>query len=480
MATTISSSTSYTLGAGEDNLTLLGTSNINGAGKDGANVLIGNSGANILSGFAGNDTLYGGAGDDVLYGHSAGGSGPQDNDMLYGEDGNDTLYGDGGDVLFGGNGADTYYLTGAGNSISDMGADTGIDVVKSWTSVNSFNYFNISQPYNIVSGGVERIELQGSANLTAGGSNGNDALYGNTGNNILVGAAGADSLYGGAGNDTLYANNASNPLADDGVRDFLFGGDGNDILYGSGTDLLMGDAGDDVYYVSGDNVTVSDYAGFDTVYASGSFTSGFSGGVDVIQLTGSLSSSATGDFGANLIKGNIGANTLNGGDGADTLDGGGGVDILKGDGGNDTLIIHANNGSSADQLGATLTGGAGNDVFWIAAGYSGNHTVGTTAVTLTDFTQGIDQIRLSIAPGLTAPSSITTLTASPTDTLGSLLAQAVHQTTTYTQPALSQFVWQGETYLVLDTTADPTWAGSDLAIKLAGAPTLTLANFSFA
>lgn len=33
MATTISSSTSYTLGAGEDNLTLLGTSNINGAGK---------------------------------------------------------------------------------------------------------------------------------------------------------------------------------------------------------------------------------------------------------------------------------------------------------------------------------------------------------------------------------------------------------------------------------------------------------------
>ena len=162
MATTISSSTSYTLGAGEDNLTLLGTSNINGAGKDGANVLIGNSGANILSGFAGNDTLYGGAGNDVLYGHSAGGSGPQDNDMLYGEDGNDTLYGDGGDVLFGGNGADTYYLTGAGNSISDMGADTGIDVVKSWTSVNSFNYFNTSQPYSIISDGVERIELQGS------------------------------------------------------------------------------------------------------------------------------------------------------------------------------------------------------------------------------------------------------------------------------------------------------------------------------
>jgi trimeric autotransporter adhesin len=54
-----------------ENLTLIGTSAINGTGNTGANVLTGNGAANTLSGLAGADTLDGGAGNDTLNGGAA-------------------------------------------------------------------------------------------------------------------------------------------------------------------------------------------------------------------------------------------------------------------------------------------------------------------------------------------------------------------------------------------------------------------------
>eukprot|EP00913_Durusdinium_trenchii_P021281 g19994.t1 len=51
-----------------ENLTLLGSGNINGTGNALNNKLIGNGGANTLSGSAGNDVLAGGAGNDKLIG----------------------------------------------------------------------------------------------------------------------------------------------------------------------------------------------------------------------------------------------------------------------------------------------------------------------------------------------------------------------------------------------------------------------------
>jgi trimeric autotransporter adhesin len=64
----VSSSVSYTLGAGLDNLTLTGTSLINGTGNGDSNILLGNSAGNSLSAGASNDTLTGGAGNDTLTG----------------------------------------------------------------------------------------------------------------------------------------------------------------------------------------------------------------------------------------------------------------------------------------------------------------------------------------------------------------------------------------------------------------------------
>ena len=64
----VSSGVTLTLGNNVENLTLTGTSALNGTGNALDNVLAGNSGANTLTGAAGNDTLDGGAGNDTLAG----------------------------------------------------------------------------------------------------------------------------------------------------------------------------------------------------------------------------------------------------------------------------------------------------------------------------------------------------------------------------------------------------------------------------
>ena len=89
-----SSATNFTASSNVENLTLTGSSNINGTGNTLANTITGNSGNNTLSGGNGNDTLIGGDGGDILYG------------------------GIGNDLLTGGNGGDTFQVnTGYGRDI---------------------------------------------------------------------------------------------------------------------------------------------------------------------------------------------------------------------------------------------------------------------------------------------------------------------------------------------------------------------------
>ena len=604
MATTISSTVSYTLGANEDNLVLLGTGNINGSGNAGNNQITGNAGANVLNGLGGNDWMDAGGGNDVLY-----------------------L--DGNDWVNGGAGADTFWVTGPNNTIVDSSADSSVDTVKSWVSTTMSAALDNIQPWAFISGGIERIELQGSANLASVGIYGRQTLIGNAGNNILIGGQDADTMLGGDGNDTLYAGNASNTLLDT-AYDQLEGGNGNDTLYANGGDYLLGGYGDDVFVLAGGNNFVGDYGGVDTIISDESFglgrypnqvgSSWASGDIENLQLSGTLNINGYGDSHNNTLTGNSGNNLLEGGGGVDVLNGGAGNDVLQvnvpqtgamltggigsdefrfaatyagdhtagtasititdfaqgqdwinlsrsglnslttlnvqagdtlasllaqasnqasaaqpqalsqfvwegdtyvvldssatsgfastdlafklngaktltladfatsapvspliGGAGNDVLHVTAAPSNGIDyQQGATLTGNGGNDVFWIDAGYRGDHATGSNALIISDFAHGVDTLRLSMASGLSLPGQINTLAVQTGDTLSTLMARATHQTSTYTMPALSQFVWQGDTYLVLDSTADPTWVGSNLAIKLSGAPTLTLADFSFA
>jgi Ca2+-binding RTX toxin-like protein len=81
---TIRAATTFDLGtvANIENLTLLGSSAIDGTGTVGSNLLTGNSGANQLAGLAGDDTLNGGSGNDTL----TGGGGADSIDLGSGSD----------------------------------------------------------------------------------------------------------------------------------------------------------------------------------------------------------------------------------------------------------------------------------------------------------------------------------------------------------------------------------------------------------
>jgi Ca2+-binding RTX toxin-like protein len=63
---TVVADLTWTLATNVENLTLTGTTAVNGTGNTLDNVLTGNSAANTLTGLAGNDTYIGGAGNDVL------------------------------------------------------------------------------------------------------------------------------------------------------------------------------------------------------------------------------------------------------------------------------------------------------------------------------------------------------------------------------------------------------------------------------
>ncbi|SIP94498.1 hemolysin-type calcium-binding protein [Aquipseudomonas alcaligenes] len=153
---TVESSVTLTLGNNVENLTLLGTSALNGAGNALDNVLTGNSAVNTLVGGAGNDRLDGKGGIDKYQG---------------------------------GTGNDTYVVDGATETVTEN-ANEGIDTVESSVTLTLGN-------------NVENLTLTGSAALNGTGNTLNNILIGNSGANSLSGAAGNDTLDGQGGADTL-------------------------------------------------------------------------------------------------------------------------------------------------------------------------------------------------------------------------------------------------------------------------------------
>ena len=215
---TIESSVNYTIATltNIENLTLTGTTAINGTGNAGDNILTGNIANNILNGGAGNDTLNGGEGTDILIG------------------------GAGNDILIGGADDDIYVVD------SNTGTITITEDVEGGTdTIESSVTYTIEDLTN-----VEYLTLTGTENIDGTGNTENNVITGNSANNTLSGGDGDDILDGGDGDDILTGGLGSNNLfGGDGIDQFVFSGlnsfdttvNGVDIIadFSTGTDQLV-------------------------------------------------------------------------------------------------------------------------------------------------------------------------------------------------------------------------------------------------
>jgi len=267
---TVQSWISYTLGAGIENLTLLGAAAINGTGNTLSNRIIGNSGANTLSGLDGNDTIDGADGADSILGGAG-------NDSLVGGAGNDTLSGGTGvDTLVGGLGDDVYLFDGTADPIVELAGEgtDRVDTALSYTLAAGSNIENLTLTGTATVNGTgnalnNRITGNGAAN-TLSGLDGNDSLFGVGGNDTLLGGVGNDSLDGGLGNDSLTGDIGADALLGGAGNDTLSGGDGADRLDGgAGNDVMDGGTGTaiDRYTYAATAFNTADVAagGFDTI-----------------------------------------------------------------------------------------------------------------------------------------------------------------------------------------------------------------------
>jgi Ca2+-binding RTX toxin-like protein len=251
---TVISTLTHALGAALENLTLTGSSVVNGTGNESANVIKGNGAANALYGDAGNDTLQGAGGHDVLDG------------------------GAGADVMYGGFGDDTYFVDDANDVVHEYFWQ-GQDTVKSVMS-------------HTLGSDVEKLSLLGIAAINATGNGLANTLSGNVADNVLDGAGGADTMAGGLGNDTYGVDNAADSIVE---------------YVGEGTDTVNSG----IAWALGNNLENLTLTGTAAVNGTGN-------AVNNGLIGNSAANTLTGNVGNDRLEGMGGSDILDGGVGNDT------------------------------------------------------------------------------------------------------------------------------------------------------------------
>ncbi len=201
--------------------------------------------------------LYGGAGNDFLgyYGFS--------DSELFGQDGNDTMdVGLTNDLWIksadGGAGIDLQRVTVHGDQCSIYGGQLapGFENAELFNSAIEFHGNALSNNIVVHGGcgdiygesGNDRISLlaKGASYRFIYGDDGNDTIIGTEWSDVAFGGAGNDFLDGNGGDDSLYGDQGKDQLYGEYGNDYLDGGSGNDSIVGSnGNDVLIGGLGND-------------------------------------------------------------------------------------------------------------------------------------------------------------------------------------------------------------------------------------------
>ncbi|WP_304039674.1 DUF5801 repeats-in-toxin domain-containing protein [Desulfovibrio piger] len=156
-------------------------------------------------------------GDDTIIGSRA-------DDIFFGQEGDDTIFGGAGDdSLYGGTGDD---LLVGDDKPENLAADTVADI----------KTLDTSEDLDAFIQSVEGTDADGD-----------DRLFGGTGDDVLLGMGGNDLLFGGSGNDFLDGGNGA---------DKLYGGDGNDILVYDASDVLI-QGGSGIDFMVSDDSTLT-------------------------------------------------------------------------------------------------------------------------------------------------------------------------------------------------------------------------------
>ena len=276
--------------------------------------------------YAGRDTLYGGAGTDVVFGDhvyfegldgmtalaaavsAAGGDAgsaesihqylldhpdfadhlqdPNDasnqNDLLIGGTSNDLLIGQGGNDVLIGDGDNERMVDGSLDRLHDL---LGTYAQGSDLAAGIHHLIDHGTPQEL------HDFVEGIENTTVESDyDGNDHLYGGTGDDVLLGMGGDDHLYGGDGNDVLFGGSGN---------DVLVGGKGDDILVGgSGSDTFKWQSGDLDSVVGGDHILDFHAGNLDPTNGRG-----LDADADILDISELLQGVDAGKDGKNLISG---------------------------------------------------------------------------------------------------------------------------------------------------------------------------------
>lgn len=205
------------------------------------------------------------------------------------------------------------------------------------------------------------------------GERGNDSISTLAGNDRIDGWRGNDSLNSGEGDDQVLGGSGRDKISTEGGNDQIWGGDNSDLIYsGNDNDTIYGELGDDVIHAGSGNDSIFPGDNDDSVFAGD--------GDDRIIETGlGNDKMLDGGNGNDEIVSNQGRDAVQGGDGDDRIDLGNGNDQADGGNGNDLIYTGSghdkvNGGAGDDNLTGDIgknrfEGGSGNDQL---TGNSGN------------------------------------------------------------------------------------------------------------